>query len=96
MKPILIDKFVKVSLEEIVKASSLTNYMQRFDEIKVSEVPKPQPKEGEVLVKIAAAGVNFVDLFYVGLSSKDFDVISQTLSQAFNLPSFIPKLVPIS
>ncbi len=38
---------------------------QNYDEIEISEVRQPCPREGEVLVKIAAVGVNFVDLLYV-------------------------------
>jgi NADPH:quinone reductase-like Zn-dependent oxidoreductase len=39
--------------------------MQDLDEINVSEVATPQADEGEVIVQIAAAGVNFVDILYV-------------------------------
>ncbi|KAH8594736.1 zeta-crystallin [Bisporella sp. PMI_857] len=35
-----------------------------YSEIEVSEVPDPSPKNGEVKVQIAAAGVNYVDLLY--------------------------------
>lgn len=31
--------------------------------LEVAEVPVPQPKENEVVVKIAAAGVNFIDVY---------------------------------
>jgi len=30
----------------------------------VEEVPRPEPKAGEVLVRIEAAGVNFIDVYY--------------------------------
>jgi NADPH2:quinone reductase len=33
------------------------------DVLEVTEVPVPQPKENEVMVKIAAAGVNFIDVY---------------------------------
>jgi NADPH2:quinone reductase len=33
------------------------------DVLEVAEVPVPQPKENEVMVKIAAAGVNFIDVY---------------------------------
>jgi NADPH:quinone reductase-like Zn-dependent oxidoreductase len=39
--------------------------MQHLHEIKVSEISKPQAKDGEAIVQIAAADVNFVDLLYV-------------------------------
>ena len=42
----------------------------------MTEVSKPQRKEGEVLVRITAAGVNFVDLLYVGLNLTYFAVIA--------------------
>ncbi len=32
--------------------------------LKLEEVPEPQPGPGEVLIKVAAAGVNFIDIYY--------------------------------
>jgi NADPH2:quinone reductase len=32
--------------------------------LKYQEIPTPQPQAGEVLVKIAATGVNFIDIYY--------------------------------
>jgi hypothetical protein len=43
----------------------LTFLFKSIDDIKVSEVPKPQASNNEVIVQIAAAGVNFVDQLYV-------------------------------
>jgi hypothetical protein len=40
-------------------------HLQDLDDIKVTEVPQPHAKDGEVIVQIAAAGVNFVDILYV-------------------------------
>ncbi len=34
--------------------------------LKISDVPVPQPKAGEALVKLAAIGVNFIDVYYRG------------------------------
>jgi NADPH2:quinone reductase len=34
------------------------------DVLRYDEVPDPNPKAGEVLVKIAAAGVNYLDIYY--------------------------------
>lgn len=31
--------------------------------LQVSELPVPQPKPGEAVVKVAAAGVNFIDVY---------------------------------
>lgn len=64
MKAIYIDKFVGVS-GTLKGKINLLILPQNYDEINVSEIPKPQPKDGEVLVQISAAGVNFVDLLYV-------------------------------
>jgi NADPH2:quinone reductase len=33
------------------------------DVLKLSEVPKPAPKQGEILVKLEAAGLNFIDVY---------------------------------
>jgi NADPH2:quinone reductase len=34
------------------------------DVLRYEEVPEPQPRAGEVLVKVAAAGVNYLDIYY--------------------------------
>jgi NADPH2:quinone reductase len=34
------------------------------DQMQVQEVPRPKPSPGHALVKIAAAGVNFIDVYY--------------------------------
>jgi NADPH:quinone reductase len=34
------------------------------DVLRYEEVPEPQPTAGEVLVKVAAAGVNYLDIYY--------------------------------
>lgn len=34
------------------------------EEMKYEETPIPQPGNGEVLIKVAAAGVNFIDVYY--------------------------------
>ena len=31
--------------------------------LRYEEVPAPQPKAGEVLVRVAAAGVNYLDIY---------------------------------
>jgi hypothetical protein len=57
----------KLDLSSNSENGQLADLSQDYDEIRVSEVPKPQPKEGEVVVRVTAAGVNFVDLLYVSL-----------------------------
>jgi len=66
MKGILIDQFVTVRLDDESEVRQQLIRSQNYEEIKISEVTKPRAKEGEVVVQIAAAGVNFVDLLYVG------------------------------
>ena len=34
------------------------------DTLRIEDVPTPEPKEGEALVKVEAAGVNFLDVYY--------------------------------
>ena len=34
------------------------------DNLKVVEIPKPTPGPGDVIVKIAASGVNFIDVYF--------------------------------
>lgn len=48
---------------------------QNYEDIKISEVQLRQ-RDGEVLVKIAAAGVNFVDLLYVSRLSSSSRIIN--------------------
>lgn len=43
----------------------IKRFCDTFNEIQVSSVPRPQPKSTEVLIKVIAAGVNFVDTLYV-------------------------------
>ncbi|KAF7553908.1 hypothetical protein G7Z17_g3258 [Cylindrodendrum hubeiense] len=47
-----------------MKAIVVNDFCESLDEILVSDVPPPQPKAGEILVRIVAAGVNFVDILY--------------------------------
>ncbi|KAG4427847.1 hypothetical protein IFR05_016672, partial [Cadophora sp. M221] len=47
-----------------MKAIRIDKFVEKIDDIEISEVPNPEPKDGEVLVQIEAAGVNFVDLLY--------------------------------
>jgi len=40
--------------------------VERFgapSELRLADVPKPQPGPGEVLVKLACAGVNYIDVY---------------------------------
>jgi hypothetical protein len=69
MKAIYIKSFVEVGHLKFKKLTlnQLLTWSQNYDEIKVSEVARPQPKDGDVLVQIAASDVNFVDLLYVSL-----------------------------
>ncbi|KAI0121175.1 zeta-crystallin [Xylariales sp. AK1849] len=47
-----------------MKAVVIDRFVRDFDEIHVSSVPMPVPKDDEILVKVIAAGVNFVDTLY--------------------------------
>lgn len=66
MKAICIDKFVEVNAIWNTTLFKINANLQNYNEVKVTEVSKPQRRDGEVLVQIVAAGVNFVDLLYVG------------------------------
>lgn len=75
MKAVVINKFVQVSsclifISAFVRVSLGTprpdsHYLQSYDDVRVSEVPTPVPKDDEVLIQVKAAGVNFVDTLYV-------------------------------
>lgn len=48
--------------------SSTNCGIQSYDELRVTDIAAPVPKDREVLVDVKAAGLNFVDLLYVSLS----------------------------
>lgn len=54
----------ELPFDAVVDMSSI----KRIEDVVVSNVPEPVVLDGEVLIDIAAAGVNFVDLLYVSLS----------------------------
>ena len=64
-----------------MKSIVINDFCESLGQIRVSDVPSPQPKSDEILIKVAAAGVNFVDILYVcqqsfvldGASSHDED-----------------------
>jgi len=47
-----------------MKAILVDKFVEKVEDVRISEVPNPEVKDGEVLVQIEAAGVNFVDLLY--------------------------------
>ncbi|KAH7018543.1 zeta-crystallin [Microdochium trichocladiopsis] len=47
-----------------MKAVVINNFVDSYDDVKVSEVPRPVPNDDEVLIQVHAAGVNFVDTLY--------------------------------
>ncbi|KAI1259234.1 zeta-crystallin [Xylariaceae sp. FL1019] len=49
---------------KMMKAVLVDRFVQSFDELHVSEVPKPAATDGELLIQVKAAGVNFVDTLY--------------------------------
>lgn len=55
----------------IMKAVVITRFCETLDEVQVADVPLPQPKSTEVLIKVIAAGVNFVDTLYVRAPQKN-------------------------
>lgn len=48
------------------------------DQLRLEQVPTPEPKPGEVLVKIVYAGVNFIDVYMRGGIFKRSDTYAQT------------------
>ena len=46
------------------------------EKLQLTETPTPAPAAGEALVRIAAAGVNFIDVYYrIGLYKSDFPMV---------------------
>ena len=53
------------------------------ENLKYADQPKPEPGPGQALVKIAAAGVNFIDVYFrTGLYKADLPIIPVSNQQA--------------
>lgn len=48
-----------------MKAVVVKEFYRSLSEVHVSPVPPPIPRPDEILIKVIAAGVNFVDTLYV-------------------------------
>jgi NADPH:quinone reductase-like Zn-dependent oxidoreductase len=51
-----------VASEDTVKSLMLTGF-GGYEKIKLEEIPKPQPKEGYLIIEMKACGMNFSDLY---------------------------------
>ncbi|KAI0544787.1 zeta-crystallin [Xylaria curta] len=47
-----------------MKAVIIDHFVDSYNEIKVSNIPIPEPRDNEILIQVKAAGVNFVDTLY--------------------------------
>ncbi|KAI0859708.1 zeta-crystallin [Xylaria cubensis] len=47
-----------------MKAIVIDHFVESYKEIRVSEIPIPEPRDDEILIQVKAAGVNFVDTLY--------------------------------
>ncbi|KXJ86931.1 hypothetical protein Micbo1qcDRAFT_152478 [Microdochium bolleyi] len=48
----------------MMKAVVINKFVDSYDDVIVSNVPRPVPKDDELLIQVKAAGVNFVDTLY--------------------------------
>jgi NADPH:quinone reductase-like Zn-dependent oxidoreductase len=48
-----------------MRAVVINEFCKTLAEVKVDDAPQPRPKPNELLIKVHAAGVNFVDTLYV-------------------------------
>lgn len=48
-----------------MKAVVIEKFCQSFTELRVSEIPNAEAQDDNIVIKVAAAGVNFVDTLYV-------------------------------
>lgn len=48
-----------------MKAVIIPEFYQSLDQVHVSKIPQPIPEDDELLIRVEAAGVNFVDTLYV-------------------------------
>ncbi|KAI0188114.1 quinone oxidoreductase [Xylaria flabelliformis] len=47
-----------------MKAIVINHFVESYNEIQVSNIPIPEPRDDEILIQVKAAGVNFVDTLY--------------------------------
>ena len=71
-----------------MKAILIEKALSSVDEMRVQTVPEPVLKKGEVLVDVAAAGLNFFDILQVGGKQRPFSLLGN--------PSFINIFLPLS
>ncbi|TRX91588.1 hypothetical protein FHL15_007593 [Xylaria flabelliformis] len=48
----------------MMKAVVIDHFVDSYNEIRVSNIPIPEPRDDEILIQVKAAGVNFVDTLY--------------------------------
>jgi NADPH:quinone reductase len=48
-----------------MKAIQITKYVQKMDELQVSDIKTPQPKPGKLIIKVDCAAANFFDILQV-------------------------------
>lgn len=51
-----------------MKAIAIHEFCDNVTQLQVSSLPKPQPTDDEILVKVMSVGLNFVDTLYVWIS----------------------------
>ncbi|KAI1748855.1 zeta-crystallin [Xylaria castorea] len=47
-----------------MKAVVIDHFVESYDDLRVSDIPIPEPRGDEILIQVKAAGVNFVDTLY--------------------------------
>jgi NADPH:quinone reductase len=62
------------------------------DVLRYEDVPRPEPKEGEALVKIEATGVNFIDVYYRTGAYKGAFPLTLGVEGAGTVAAFGPKV----
>lgn len=57
-----------------MKAVVVHEFGESLDRLHVSNISRPRAKDDEILVKVVAAGINFVDILYVRGSSSGLTI----------------------
>jgi NADPH2:quinone reductase len=52
-----------------MKAIVVDKFRDSLDELGVSELPSPRPETDEIFIRVVAAGVNYVDILYVRITT---------------------------
>ncbi|KAK0385109.1 hypothetical protein NLU13_7587 [Sarocladium strictum] len=80
-----------------MQAVVITDFCETLAEVKVSSIPQPRPKPDELLIKVCAAGVNFVDTLYArGKHQNNRELVRPPFTLGLEFAGIVIKTPPSS